>query len=40
MKGSWLEAVCESATWELASKVREVYPELLESGAFSRTKIF
>ena len=34
MKVVWLEAVCESVTWELESKVRESYTELFDSGNF------
>lgn len=37
---AWGGAAGGSVTWELESKMQEMYPELFVSGTFSRTKIF
>lgn len=40
VKVVWLGAAGESMTWELESKMKDSYPELFDSGKFSRTKTF
>ena len=40
VKVVWLGAAGESATWELESRMRGVYPELFESGNFRGRKCF
>ena len=40
MKVVWLGAAGESMTSELESKMKDSYPELFDSGKFSRTKTF
>ena len=37
VKVVWEGAAGESLTWELESKMRESYPELIEQGTFTRT---